>query len=1072
MNRFLLLVTTVIALSVAVYAPQTSRAQMNIFPTYNENFESGNGGWAASGDNSTWQLGYPSASDINAPGGGANSWVTNLTGNYNNYELSYLVSPVFDMSCFTSDPHISFKHTYFTEDNYDFHWMEISINGGSWTKLGAAGTGANWYQTWRDDNSGNFLDVWCGNYTYNTGWETAEHVLTGAAGSNNVRIRFVMQADAYVQYEGIGIDDIQIYLPNPTLNPPSLVNPADNATAVSVDPTLAWQAAPCADRYQMQVSLTQDFSAILDDQVVSGTSYNLATLDYSTTYYWHVNAIKDEMVSPWSPVYQFTTANPPPPVPTLASPMDGARTVPTVNPLLNWNSSEGAVVYRVQVSTTADFTNLIMDNVASTSPVYIPAMENFTTYYWRVNASNVSGTSAWSPVWSFRTVLASAELIAPNDKEIYIIIPAVLTWRGTSGIDRYQVQIATDEEFNNLVENSTDIRETIHQTANLDNNTLYYWRIKSFAPDGEASNWSDVHQFTTIIATPSLVLPYDGALDLPKTIAFSWNKVEGDVQYRLQISTDVNFNSSVIVDKSYSALSAMVSGLDGNTIYYWRVQAGSPTAGRSIWSDVRTFSTLVDPTLGEAPLNGATALPFPVTLQWAGRGTATQYQLQLAKDAGFTSIVADISKLAGLSTQVGLYEGLQYNTTYYWRIRPLSSTNITVAWSPVMRFRTALARTMLLAPANYSGNQPKTTLLQWQPVSGAMTYRVQVSTDREFSVLTVDQSGVSAANYTINDLSTNQPYYWHVMAESSDNGLGTWSEMWQFSTGTAPAAIPTLQAPANNAVNQPAVVDFRWESAVNATSYRLQLSKDKAFATTILDKSNLRETSYNGSGLEPNTTYYWRVRAANSVSESPWSEVWHFTLVPAAPAMPALFSPLDRSSNQPTTVVLKWMAPTFGSTVASYMVHVSESRDFTTLVENTTVTGTAYSAMNLRANTTYYWRIAAANAGGMTWSEPWSFTTESSSGVDELIVNNGGMSVYPNPTQLYATVEFTTPENGAASLVVTNLAGERVFVASERELTGGMHAFTWNTSEVASGTYLLRLTVGDVVRLTTLTVAK
>ncbi len=98
------------------------------------------------GVNSSWQWGKPNAPLINKAANGTNAWVTNLTGDYNNNELSYLYSPCFDLSGLTT-PVLSFSHIFQTEDDCDcdLHWVDYSIDGISWTRLGNVGTGINWY---------------------------------------------------------------------------------------------------------------------------------------------------------------------------------------------------------------------------------------------------------------------------------------------------------------------------------------------------------------------------------------------------------------------------------------------------------------------------------------------------------------------------------------------------------------------------------------------------------------------------------------------------------------------------------------------------------------------------------------------------------------------------------------------------------------------------------------------------------------------------------------------------------------------------------------------------------------
>ena len=91
--------------------------------------------------------------------------------------------------------------------------------------------------------------------------------------------------------------------------------------------------------------------------------------------------------------------------PVLVSPANGATLV-ELNPLLNWNSSTYAVSYRVQVSTSSGFTTTVYDiSNITTTEFQIPnnGLSTNTTYYWRVNAANIAGTSPYSTVFHFTT---------------------------------------------------------------------------------------------------------------------------------------------------------------------------------------------------------------------------------------------------------------------------------------------------------------------------------------------------------------------------------------------------------------------------------------------------------------------------------------------------------------------------------------------------------------------------------------------------------------------------------------------------------------------------------------------
>ncbi len=171
---------------------------------YSRDFESGAAGWFSTGMGTFWELGMPVGTFISDAASGNDAWVTNLGGDYTNDTLSYLESPCIVMSAATSDPTLAFSLIYQTQAGADFGWVELSTDGGAtWTKLGASGQGTSWYNDATEQ-------AWSGASGAAGAWETASHVLTGAAGNAQVRIRYVLSTNASMVAEGFGVDDVSI----------------------------------------------------------------------------------------------------------------------------------------------------------------------------------------------------------------------------------------------------------------------------------------------------------------------------------------------------------------------------------------------------------------------------------------------------------------------------------------------------------------------------------------------------------------------------------------------------------------------------------------------------------------------------------------------------------------------------------------------------------------------------------------------------------------------------------------------------------------------------------------------
>ncbi|MBS1771918.1 MAG: S8 family serine peptidase [Bacteroidetes bacterium] len=173
---------------------------INSFP-YKENFESNDGYWYSDGVLNSWQYGAPASTKINKAASGSNAWKTNLKGNYNSLELSYLYSPCFDIGTL-GYPTVKFKGAYDIE--YcgavlcDAAAMEYSTDGVNWIKIKEDG-GKNWYT----DTSYN---IWSGE---KTDWTSYKSRIP--SGIQKVQFRYVFTADPGVEKEGLAIDDVEVF---------------------------------------------------------------------------------------------------------------------------------------------------------------------------------------------------------------------------------------------------------------------------------------------------------------------------------------------------------------------------------------------------------------------------------------------------------------------------------------------------------------------------------------------------------------------------------------------------------------------------------------------------------------------------------------------------------------------------------------------------------------------------------------------------------------------------------------------------------------------------------------------
>jgi hypothetical protein len=86
-----------------------------------------------------------------------------------------------------------------------------------------------------------------------------------------------------------------------------------------------------------------------------------------------------------------------PPAPLPITYADKAQ-VATLQPTLAWSDAVKATSYRVQVSRYSSFSPTVVDTTVATPSYQVPSglLSYNITYYWRVQASNLGGSSAWS----------------------------------------------------------------------------------------------------------------------------------------------------------------------------------------------------------------------------------------------------------------------------------------------------------------------------------------------------------------------------------------------------------------------------------------------------------------------------------------------------------------------------------------------------------------------------------------------------------------------------------------------------------------------------------------------------
>ncbi|KIC62118.1 LamG-like jellyroll fold domain-containing protein [Chryseobacterium taiwanense] len=165
------------------------------------------------------------------------------------------------------------------------------------------------------------------------------------------------------------------------------------------------------------------------------------------------------------------------------------------------------------------------------------------------------------------------------------------------------------------------------------------------------------------------------------------------------------------------------------------------------------------------------------------------------------------------------------------------------------------------------------------------------------------------------------------------------------------------------------------DNAANETNYVLERSGDGTNFTVIATLP-ANTTSYNETGLTPNTQYYYRVKAKNATESSVYTSNASVTTPPVPSAPTKATTPTPANGNNYVelssgSTLLKW---TGSSNTTTYTVYLGTNPQSLSNIGTVAYSATpSYQLNNLNTGTDYYWRVDASNALGSVTGDVWSF---------------------------------------------------------------------------------------------------
>ena len=214
-------------------------------------------------------------------------------------------------------------------------------------------------------------------------------------------------------------------------------------------------------------------------------------------------------------------------------------------------------------------------------------------------------------------------------------------------------------------------------------------------------------------------------------------------------------------------------------------------------------------------------------------------------------------------------------------------------------------------------------------------------------------------NFIDSGLEPNTSYFYRIKAYNSA-GSSTYSNVVNSTTLEAPPTAPSDLI--ISTVSQDSVSLSWTDNSDNEDGFIIERSISDTLNFSTLGDINSNTINFIDSGLEPNTSYFYRIKAYNSAGSSTYSNVVNSTTLEAAPNFPLN---LTVSAIENHKVSLSWTDNSDNEDGFYLERSFSDTMDFQgiyTLFAN----DTTFTDSNLVPNSYYYYRIRAFNTVGVS----------------------------------------------------------------------------------------------------------
>ncbi|RIH62719.1 T9SS C-terminal target domain-containing protein, partial [Mariniphaga sediminis] len=789
-----------------------------------------------------------------------------------------------------------------------------------------------------------------------------------------------------------------------------------------------------------------------------------------------------------------------------------------INTDLSWTADSSAVSHDVYFG--ASNPPAFVRNQAGTS--YAPGiLSNSTTYYWRIDEKNTSGTTE-GVVWSFTTESGSGGAIS----NLALFKPVTYS--------------SQENDSSRAASNVVD---------SIDNDGALRWSASPMPQWVEVDLGQDY-----LLSKTELVCYLDRAYQFNVEV-----KADGDSTYTQVVDRLSNMQPG-------SAANPITDTFDEAIGRYVRLTVTGAAVYTGTWASILEFRVFGrdNPYPGQAanpsPSNDSTGVAINTDLSWTADSSAVSHDVYF----GASNPPAFVRNQAGTSYAPGI---LSNSTTYYWRIDEKNAAGTTegVVWSFTTESGSggAISNLALFKPVTYSSQENDSSraasnvvdsidndgalrwsaspMPQWVEVDLGQDYLLSKTElvcylDRAYQFnVEVKADGDSTYTQVVDRLSNMQPgsaanpitdtfdeaigRYVRLTVTGAAVYTGTWASILEFRVFGRDNPYPGQAAnpsPSNDSTGVAINTDLSWTADSSAVSHDVYFgtSNPPAFV------QNQAGTSYAPGILSNSTTYYWRIDEKNAAGTTEGT-LWHFTTADSSEVTNlALYKTVtfsdEATGNEASYVVdgiadnsaLRWSASPMPQWVEvdlgkDYLLSKTElvchlDRAYQFKVEVKTDGDTTYTQVVDRLDNTQpgtfanpitdtfsevtgrYVRLTVTDAA--VYEGDWCSILEFrvfgrdelksisiSLGTGEIIHSNFTVKNYPNPFDEFTHIQFDIPEEGHVVVKIYNINGRELAEIANSTYQPGSYTIVWNArdykgNEVPSGLFFYKIQFNDKIK--------